>query len=241
MHAPSDAFPVQPWPGPLPALTGGRCVIAIATRGRTRPEARQLARQALRQVLAGLLVIDARRIDLPVTPGQPQRVILDAASDSDAHTGDRRTAAPHCSITHENGWTLVAISLDGPVGIDVMAPREVDDWAALARDYLGPEVAQALAACPPATRAGALARAWTAREAGLKCRGQQLTEWGNAQELVYRSMPLAVPAGLVGALAVPASGQPREDKSAAPAPYRADASAANHEKLNIRAQNRDTK
>ncbi|MBA5604517.1 4'-phosphopantetheinyl transferase superfamily protein [Duganella sp. FT3S] len=191
MHAAADAFPVQPWPGPLPVPIDGRCVIALATAGCTRPQARQLARRALRDVLAGLLSIAGERIVLPATPGQPQRVVLDGGL----------AAAPCCSISHETGWTLVAISLDGPVGIDVMAPQEIADWAALARDYLGPAVAQALAATPPVTRARALAQAWTAREASLKCAGQELTEWGHAPALACRTAPLALPPGLVGTLA----------------------------------------
>lgn len=206
MHAPSDTFPVQPWPGPLPALINGRCVLIIATTGRTRPEARQLARQALRQVLAGLLSIDAHRIGLPITPGQPQRVVLDTGPAIDATIKHHQTTAPCCSISHETGWTLVSISLDGPVGIDVMAPQDVDDWAALVRDYLGPQVAQALAACPPAARARALAQAWTAREASLKCAGLALTEWNTAPTLTCHSMPLVLPAGVVGTLAWPANG-----------------------------------
>ena len=192
MHGHADAFPVQPWPGPLPVPIDGRCVIALATAGRTRPQARQLVRDALRQVLAGLLSIAAERIGLPATPGQPQRIVLDGGLDA---------TAPCCSISHETGWTLVAISLDGPVGIDVMAPQEMEDWAALARDYLGPAVAQALAASPSALRAHALAQAWTAREACLKCLGLELTEWRQGPALACRAMPLATPPGLVGALA----------------------------------------
>ncbi|MBA5689214.1 4'-phosphopantetheinyl transferase family protein [Rugamonas apoptosis] len=206
MQARSDSFPVHPWPGPLPVLTDGCCVIAIATNGCTRPEARQLARQALRQVLAGLLAVDASRISLPATPGQPQSIVLDARAADTEHADLGHAATLYCSISHETGWSLVAISLNDPVGIDVMAPQDIDDWAVLARDYLGPQVAQALAACPPAARARALAQAWTAREASLKCRGQQLTEWVNAQTLACRDIPLAVPAGLAGSLAMPENG-----------------------------------
>ncbi|HJV00360.1 MAG TPA: 4'-phosphopantetheinyl transferase superfamily protein [Burkholderiaceae bacterium] len=201
MHAHDGAFPIQPWPGPLPTLTDGRCVVALSTAGRSRPQARQLARDALRQVLAGLLSIAADRIGLPATPGQPQRIVLDVVAANAGNHVNGPAATAHCSISHETGWTLVAISLDGPIGIDVMAPQEIDDWAALARDYLGPAVAQALAAIPPARRAHALAQAWTTREACLKCRGQELTEWKLAPALACRTVPLATPSGLVGALA----------------------------------------
>lgn len=192
------APPVQPWPGPLPALADGRCVIALATAGRTRPQARQLARQAITDVLARLLAIAPARIGLPATPGQPQRVVLDDAAPAGAPL-----PAPCCSISHATGWTHVAISLAGPVGIDVMAPLEIDDWAALARDYLGPDVARELAACAPAARARALAQAWTAREAGLKCMGIALEEWWRLPALGCRTAPLSLPSGLVGTLAWP--------------------------------------
>lgn len=191
------APPVQPWPGPVPVLHDGRCVIALSTAGRTRPQARQLARQAIRDVLAALLSIDADHIRLPTTPGQPQRIVLDAApAGGPPH-------APCCSISHETGWTHVALSLAGPVGIDVMTPLDIDDWAALARDYLGPDVARALAACAPAARAQALAQAWTAREAGLKCMGWELEEWWRLPALDCRTAQLALPSGLVGTLAWP--------------------------------------
>jgi 4'-phosphopantetheinyl transferase len=189
------APPVQPWPGPPPTLADGRCVIAIATAGYTRPDARRLARQAITDVSARLLAIAPERIGLPATPGQPQRIALTAAPAG----GPLR--APFCSISHETGWTHVAISLAGPVGIDVMAPLDIDDWAALARDYLGPDVARDLAACAPAARARALAQAWTAREAGLKCMGLALAEWWRVPALACRTAPLALPSGLVGALA----------------------------------------
>ncbi|MBA5637913.1 4'-phosphopantetheinyl transferase superfamily protein [Duganella sp. LX20W] len=204
MNVHDGVFPVQPWPGPLPVAIDGRCVIALATAGRTRPQARQLARDALRQVLAGWLSIDGVRIGLPATPGQPQRIVLDTGSANAAHSVADPAIVPCCSISHETDWTLVAISLDGPVGVDLMVPQEIEDWAALARDYLGPAVAQALAACPAPQRARALAQAWTAREASLKCAGQGLTEWSAAPVLACHTVPLLAQAGWVGSLAWPA-------------------------------------
>jgi 4'-phosphopantetheinyl transferase len=205
-HRSGGALPAQAWPGALPVLRDGLCVLAIDTAGRTRPEARRLARQAIRDVLAGLLAIAPEQVGLPATPGQAQRIVLGAAAAAGALAPGtaHHATAPCCSISHETQWSMVAISLHGAVGIDIMAPQEIDDWAALARDYLGPEVAWALAACPSALRADALAQAWTAREAALKCLGRPLTEWRRAPALHCHSMPLRLPGGLAGTLAWPA-------------------------------------
>ncbi|MEG1054333.1 MAG: 4'-phosphopantetheinyl transferase superfamily protein, partial [Janthinobacterium sp.] len=80
------------------------------------------------------------------------------------------------------------------VGIDVMRVQAIADWFMLARDYLGPQVADALAACPADQRPLALAQAWTAREAALKCAGLPLAEWnGAAPACRLQALRLAAP------------------------------------------------
>jgi 4'-phosphopantetheinyl transferase len=98
------------------------------------------------------------------------------------------------------------VRLDGgAVGIDVMQITDVPDWEAVARDYLGPACAAALARVPAPARAAAFARAWSEREARLKCLGRQLAEWradDDAHLATCRCLALAVPDGYVGTLAL---------------------------------------
>ena len=129
-----------------------------------RAEARQRLRAAVRAAVAQWLQMDIESISLESTPGQPPRLLLAGR-------------AAGLSLTHDEGISLAAVHLHGAVGIDVMRVQDIADWANLARDYLGPQVEQELAACPAALRPAALAQAWTAREAALKCAGLPLMEW----------------------------------------------------------------
>lgn len=158
-----------------------------------RDEARRLVRQALREHLPAWLGTDA--VDLITTPGQAPCL-----------------APPHqgvgVSIAHEAGLSLVALHRHGPVGVDLMHPIDMPDALDVARDHLGPEVAQALAkalANRPATEhAKAFALAWTAHEARLKCLGLPLQEWQAEMDKVLQTcqvQPLALPHGLEGHLA----------------------------------------
>jgi 4'-phosphopantetheinyl transferase len=115
--------------------------------------------------------------------------------------GTRRVAA---AISHDGGISLAAFRFDGAVGIDVMRVTPVPDWQTVARDYLGPAVADALAALPAADRDAAFARAWSEREARLKCLDWQLREWHAADETALQActcVALDVPAGYVATLA----------------------------------------
>lgn len=129
-----------------------------------RWEARLRIRAAVRAAAAQWLKMDIESISLESTPGAPPRLLLAGR-------------AAGLSLTHDVGMSLAAIHLHGAVGIDVMRVQDIADWANLARDYLGPQVTQELAACADALRPLRLAQAWTAHEAALKCVGRQLTEW----------------------------------------------------------------
>ena len=152
-----------------------------------RWEARQRIRAAVREALAQWLKVDIESISVESTPGAPPRLLLAG-----------RVAG--LSLTHDEGMSLAAIHLHGAVGIDVMRVQDVPDWANLARDYLGPQVAEELAACPDAQRPLRLAQAWTAREAALKCAGLQLTEWDGVA-LNYKVQHIALQDGFVAMLA----------------------------------------
>ena len=158
----------------------GVLVIGVAAE-LPRLEARLRIRAAVRAAAAQWLKVDIESISVESTPGAPPRLLLAG-----------RVAG--LSLTHDEGMSLAAIHLHGAVGIDVMRVQDVPDWANLARDYLGPQVAEELAACPDAQRPRRLAQAWTAREAALKYCGLQLAEWnGAAPACRWQTLPLPAP------------------------------------------------
>lgn len=147
----------------------------------SRMEARTQLRQAVREAAARWLKMDIGAIAVESTPGAPPRLLL-------------ASRAVSLSFSHDEGLSLAAVHLHGAVGIDVMRVQAITDWFMLARDYLGPQVMQELASLPDAQRPLALAQAWTAREAALKCAGLQLTEWdGAAPACRLQALRLAAP------------------------------------------------
>ncbi|STQ92791.1 holo-(acyl carrier protein) synthase 2 [Janthinobacterium lividum] len=154
-----------------------------------RAEARLRIRAAVCEAAAQWLKLNIETISVASTPGAPPRLRLAGRAAS-------------LSFSHDEGLSLAAISLHGPVGIDVMRVQDISDWFHLARDYLGPLVAEELAACPDAQRPSALAQAWTAREAALKCAGLQLVEW-DEMSLNCNVQHIALQNGFVAMLATP--------------------------------------
>jgi 4'-phosphopantetheinyl transferase len=165
----------------------GVLVIAIAAPA-SRVEARARVRLAVRQAAAQWLSMDVDTISVQSNPGQAPRLLLD----------DRTV---DLSISHDEGLSLAAVHLHGKVGLDLMRVESIPDWEELARDYLGPQAAQALAACSAMERPLALAQAWTAREAALKYAGLQLVEW-NGVIIDCRLQALEMPQHYVATLAL---------------------------------------
>lgn len=165
-----------------------------------RDHARHAIREAIVAALAQLSGLPPERIVLRAEPGTPPYAVLDAPS------GLRRA---WLAISHDGALSVAAISLQGEVGIDVTQVLDAaafPDWEAVARDFLGPDVAAALAPLPPHERMPAFARAWTEREARLKYLGRELVEWseeGDAPLGASRCLSLALPDGYVGALVLP--------------------------------------
>lgn len=155
----------------------------------SRMEARAHLRQAVREAAAQWLQLNIEAISVESTPGAPPRLLLAGR-------------AAGLSLTHDDGMSLAAIGLHGPVGIDVMRVQDIADWFNLARDYLGPQVVDELAASPAEQRPLALAQAWTAREAVLKCAGLPLMEW-DGMVLNYKVQHIALQDGFVAMLATP--------------------------------------
>jgi 4'-phosphopantetheinyl transferase len=155
----------------------------------SRMEARARLRQAVCEAAVQWQNLDIEAISVESTPGSSPRLLLAGG-------------VVGLSFSHDEGISLAAVHLHGAVGIDVMRVQDVPDWANLARDYLGPQVAQELATCPDAQRPLRLAQAWTAREAALKCAGLQLMEW-NEMSLNCNVQHIALQDGFVAMLATP--------------------------------------
>ncbi|MGJ7918009.1 4'-phosphopantetheinyl transferase superfamily protein [Massilia sp. LXY-6] len=165
---------------------------------------RDLARRAIREAIAAELLL--------LSGLSPQRIIVHTLrgkvpwAELGFPDGPRRT---WLAISHDGALSVAAISLHGPVGIDVTQiadPAAFPDWEPVARDYLGPDTAAALAALPPDERPAAFARAWSEREARLKYLGRELVEWsadGDHALDACRCLPLTLPEGYAGVLALP--------------------------------------
>lgn len=189
---------VHAWPAGLPQaladLRGhtGLTVISVPTPlAASRPEARLAIRAAIQHTVAAFLNLPAVSITLLSSPGQPVQVL----------TPDGRV---HVAISHMPGLSVAAICTRGAVGVDVMAPSNLPDWAQLAHDYLGPQATAALHHQPPSHRPTAFAQAWVGLEARLKCLGLGLTEWTPALEQrldACGGWPLDLPQGRCGAVA----------------------------------------
>jgi 4'-phosphopantetheinyl transferase len=172
-------------------------IIVIGIRDQSQREAaRQAIRAAIAAELAALSGLPLPRIALHTAEGQAPHALLDTPG------GTRQVGL---AISHDGALSVAAICAHGAVGIDVTLVMDIPDWEALARDYLGPDVATALSALPAPARAHALARAWSEREARLKCLGRELTEWsedGDRALAACRCRPLVLPEGYAGALAL---------------------------------------
>ena len=171
-------------------------VIGIQGQGE-REAARHAIREAIVAELALVTNLPRGRIALHTPEGQVPYALLDTPA------GQRRA---HLAISHDGALSLAAISLRSPVGIDVTLVLDIPDWEPVARDYLGPPVTAALAALPAPVRAHAFARAWSEREARLKYLGRELVEWhleGDRALAACRCLPLALPDGYAGILALP--------------------------------------
>lgn len=181
----------------FPLLASARGPAVIGMRGqRDRVTARASIRAALTAALAAQFDVDAGRIELHSSQGAaPWALVrLDA--------GPRPIAL---SISHDGDISLAAYCLDGAVGIDIASIVPVPDWQRVARDYLGPATADALACSPAGARDADFAHAWSEHEARLKCLGLQLEEWSGplARALgACRCFPLVLPEGHAGYLAL---------------------------------------
>lgn len=191
-----DAMPVSWWPTVLAPRADGLYVIGLTGSGE-RESARRRIRDALRDAIGQLYGVPPGEIMIQFLPGVSPAVSFPGRAD---------VQAPGISISHDGDVSLAAIHLHGPVGVDVMQVQEIDDWRAVARDYLGAAVVSEIEAVPSRQRGPALARAWTEHEARLKCHGRQLAEW-TGTALPAQCCPLDLPAPFAGTVAIRVASQ----------------------------------
>lgn len=167
--------------------------VAIETPAtRLRERARSMVRTKMRTLLADKLGAAAGTFRLISQPGHPIRL-----APPWSHVG--------LSVSHEPGCSVMAIHLDGPIGIDLLRlGTPLPDIAAVSRDYLGPAATAALAALAGDRQQTEFARAWCRFEAKLKCLGLPLSEWSPAQEARLAACSLTdlpMPPGWAAAIA----------------------------------------
>lgn len=78
---------------------------------------------------------------------------------------------PAFNLSHSTGLIVVAIAMNGQVGIDIEPLRTRVEPLTGAGSILAPEEQQALAALPDSLRPAAFQWYWTAKEAYVKARG----------------------------------------------------------------------
>jgi 4'-phosphopantetheinyl transferase len=118
----------------------------------------RIAHGALRAILSERTGIPPAEISFePGTHGKPQL-----------------PAGPQFSISHSGELTVIAVSDERAVGVDVERVRPVPDAAALAERYFAAPQARAIAARRPPQRDLRFLRYWTAIEAVLKADGSGL-------------------------------------------------------------------
>ena len=197
---------VTPWPLAAPHIQQVRAMRAVDVGERkplilvfsvvtphttTRDSARDLIRSALRDTLSILLGLSPQSVHLISEPGQPVRLALP----------QQRIGL---SISHEPGFSLAAINLNGKIGIDMMRTARISDWQQVTQDYLGSTIYKSILNKPESQRENAFAEEWTSYEASLKCLGLGITEWNVRLDSTLGQCavnPLILPNNIVGNIA----------------------------------------
>ncbi len=116
-------------------------------------------RVALRDVLGAALGVAPRDIEIVVdASGRPS---LDPA----------HRASLDFNVSHAGDHALIAWAGAGRVGVDIESCNRTTDWRALTAEVCAATEAAYLDGLPPAARAGAFMRVWSAKEALLKALG----------------------------------------------------------------------
>lgn len=83
--------------------------------------------------------------------------------------------APAFNMSHSGRWALIGIGGQGPIGVDIEAPREMGELMGLAERNFTATECRELLALPEAGRLRAFLRCWTRKEACLKAIGSGLS------------------------------------------------------------------
>jgi 4'-phosphopantetheinyl transferase len=116
--------------------------------------------------------------------------------------------APAFNMSHSGRWALIGIGGQAPIGVDIEAPREMDDLMALAERNFTASECRELRAVPEAGRLRAFLRCWTRKEACLKAVGSGLSiepglfEAGTTPERRTTTLPVSGQACAVTVLSV---------------------------------------
>ena len=97
----------------------------------------------------------------------------------------------HFSVTHTRGCALLAVSLRGPVGVDV-EPVRLPARDELAKAMLGARAWRQYQALDDVSRGQAFARAWTEREALVKAMGLGIAHGWSPCLVWFAELPLQV-------------------------------------------------
>jgi len=118
-------------------------------------------RVLLRMALGELLGVDARAVALTERPGNAPALALPEG------------AGLGLSISHSGQWVACAVSLAGPVGLDIERIDPARDLVGIAAQAFGAQAARELAALAPAERVDTFYRMWCRYEARIKlgCEG----------------------------------------------------------------------
>jgi 4'-phosphopantetheinyl transferase len=180
------------WPSPrrLPPPERER-----AERIRRAPARRRwvAARWALRGVLARYLGGEPAAVELGVEANGKPRL---------APAG----VPLRFNLSHSHDLAVVAVTLAREVGVDVEWIDRERDLERLAPRALGPRGAEAVRAAPAASRPEVFHAAWARREAIGKCLGVGLATPPPGRSAAV--LPLAVPPGFAGAVAIAAKEVP---------------------------------
>ncbi len=114
------------------------------------------------------------------------------------------------NLSHASELALVAVTLGGPVGVDVEAVDRRDNLVEIARRVLDTGVVQTLERVPAAQQPAVFFPAWVRHEAAAKCRGSGLTDDPGSDDPVV-VLDLDVGSGYCAAVAV--TGPPGQVRS----------------------------
>lgn len=132
-------------------------------------------RYALARGRTPLLTLLAGYLGIPASA-----VILDQDDRGKPHlahsmSGQGDTRRLDFNWSHSGDYALIAISRDGPVGVDIERHGKNMRTLDLARRFFAPSETEALASFPPDARDRAFIGLWCAKEAVLKAAGEGLS------------------------------------------------------------------